>query len=428
MWSWATAIVIIGDLATLRHRFYDKQRMRRSQRSFSRDSHPRPRHPQCEGLGASFRVSPPVDAPSRLGFNCTHSVITALYGGYDTLVDYSKGFQRTLQREERERGFRTCWFAFTDAASVPSHRRIKAAEAAFNATAVRNQRWVQAGIWNLVILPEGQLTATLPERNKLRSRLPKMMAHCVMGYSSKMIYLDAKVILKQPGSIWRMLSQLSDGSGSAWVSPLHPVRSSVRDELVCLYLSGIVSERAFEQLREYHKVGFPSNLPASKGGPGLSEGEWHARDLQDANSTAIGNAWFSEWWRWGKYNLRDQISFNYVIWWLGLLPAKSGGSRGFSHYRGHIEQPRPRCCTPAWHRWAKARGNRSFITHNPHKIARTSLTTEDMFLTEHFHHLGPVQIADLKRAHRWCDLVTFGLDNTKLLNNLASLLRNSTEA
>ena len=40
----------------------------------------RPRHPQCEALGSALRVSPPVDAPSRLGFQCTHSVVTALYG------------------------------------------------------------------------------------------------------------------------------------------------------------------------------------------------------------------------------------------------------------------------------------------------------------------------------------------------------------
>ena len=199
--------------------------------------HPRPRHPQCEVLGTSLRVSPPIDAPSRLGFNCTHSVITALYGGYDKLANYSRSFQANLERQEREQGVRTCWFAFTDAASVPelSVHQIALAEAASNSTTARGQPWVRAGIWNLVILPEGQLTAMLPERNKLRSRLPKMMAHCVLGYSSHMLYLDAKVSLRRPASMWLMLNQLSGGdrSGSAWVSPLHSARLSVRDELVC---------------------------------------------------------------------------------------------------------------------------------------------------------------------------------------------------
>jgi hypothetical protein len=404
----------------------------------------RPRHPQCESLGAALRVSPPVDAPSRLGFKCTHSVVTALYGGYDTLIRYPRSFRKELVVQEKERGIRTCWFAFTDAASLVSDlsvQEVKMAEAAHNATSSHDQRWIRAGLWHLVILPEAQLTASLPEHNKLRSRLPKMMAHCVLGYSSKMIYLDAKVSLKRPASIWRMLPP----PASAWVSPLHPIRSSVRDELVCLYLSGIVTERAFEQLRAYHAVGFPSNLTAQAGGPGLSEGEWHARDLVAADSTAIGNAWFTEWWRWGQHNLRDQISFNYVIWRLGLLPphvetdspatAHTGSAvqvpepvRGFTHFLGYIEQPRPPCCSPAWHRWASARANRSFISHQGHTVARTSLTIEDTFTAEHWGQLPPKKIEDLKQGHRWCDYVSFGLDNAGLLSNLSSLMQNGIDA
>ena len=407
----------------------------------------RPRHPQCEALGTALRVYPPVDAPSRLGFKCTHAVVTALYGGYDTLIRYPRAFRRELTAQEKERGVRSCWFAFTDAASLASDiylspQEVKMAAAAHNATAARDQRWVRAGIWNLVILPEGELTASLPEHNKLRSRLPKMMAYCVLAYASKMIYIDGKVSLKRPNSFWRMLPPPT----SAWVSPLHPIRSSVRDELICLYLSGIVTERAFEQVRAYHAVGFPSNLTARDGGPGLSEGEWHARDLEAADSTAIGNAWFTEWWRWGKHNLRDQISFNYVIWRLGLLPPHEGtdspaaahtGSavrlpgapadpvRGFTHYLGYIEQPRPPCCTPAWHRWASARANRSIISHQGHTVARTSLTTEDLFTAEHWGHLPPKKIEDLKQGHRWCDYVSFGLDNAGLLSSLSSLMGES---
>ena len=404
----------------------------------------RPRHPQCEALGTALQVSPPVDAPSRLGFQCTHSVVTALYGGYDTLIRYTRAFRKELVVQEKERGIRTCWFAFTDAASLASElsvQEVRMAEAAHNATAVRDQRWVRAGLWNLVVLPEGQLTASLPEHNKLRSRLPKMMAHCALGYSSKMIYIDAKVSLKRPASIWRMLPPPT----SAWVSPLHPIRSCVRDELVCLYLSGIVTEHAFEQLRAYHAVGFPSNLTAAKGGPGLSEGEWHARDLVAADSTAIGNAWFTEWWRWGKHNLRDQISFNYVIWRLGLLPPHEGtdspppahtGSavqvadpvRGFTHFLGYIEQPRPPCCSPAWHRWALARANRSFIAHQGHTVARSNLPIEDTFTAEHWGQLPPKKIEDLKQGHRWCDYVTFSLDNAGLLSSLSSLMQNGTDA
>ena len=51
--------------------------------------------------------------------------------------------------------------------------------------------------------------------------------------------------------------------------------------------------------------------------------------------------------------------------------------RGFTHFLGYIEQPRPPCCTPAWHCWALARANRSFIAHQGHAVARSNLPIED---------------------------------------------------
>jgi hypothetical protein len=101
----------------------------------------RPRHPQCEALGTALRVYPPVDAPSRLGFQCTHAVVTALYSGYDTLIRYSRSFRRELTAQEKERGVRSCWFAFTDATSLASDiflspQEVKMAAAAHNATAL----------------------------------------------------------------------------------------------------------------------------------------------------------------------------------------------------------------------------------------------------------------------------------------------------
>ena len=400
---------------------------------------PRPRHPQCEVLGTSLRVNPPVDAPSRLGYNCTHSVVTALYGGYDKLANYSHFFQASLERQEREQGLRTCWFAFTDAVSFPelSAHQIALAESASDG----GLPWIKAGIWNLVILPEGSLTAMLPERNKLRSRLPKMMAHCALRYSHQMLYLDAKVSLRKPASLWQMLNQLSDGtssrSGSAWVSPLHSARVSVRDEMVCLYQSGISSKLAFEQLRAYHAAGFPSNVAASKGGPGLSEGEWHARDLRAAVSTAIGNAWFTEFWRWRKHNLRDQISFNYVIWKLGLLPSQqpkdsaatrdsdsaarvteNGESWGFGHFQaGGGNQS----LSPS----RSGRKSRLLLVHNTHAVDhKRDGSTEEKFMAEKFarFNLDWKALRNLKQGHQWCDYLSFGLDNAKLLSKVSSLL------
>lgn len=207
---------------------------------------------------------------------------------------------------------------------------------------------------------------------------------------------------------------------------------------VCLYKSGITpSQRAFAQLRAYHANGFPSNLAASKGGPGLSEGEWHARDLRAADSTAIGNAWFSEWWRWIKYNLRDQISFNYVIWRLGLLPSheqatvsatartntaahgtETGKSTGFSHFRAGGGN---RSLSPG----RSGHRSRALLVHYRHTAVR-SLSIEDNFFAEHFGNLnlGWKELKMLKQAHRWCEFLKFGLDNTRLLSKVAALLEN----
>ena len=448
----------------------------------------RPRHPRCDVLGASLRVNPPIDAPSRLGFNCTIAVITALYGGYDTLHGYSRSFQTRLGRQEREYGVRTCWFAFVDAASVPelSAQQIALAERAFNTTALNGGPWVQSGVWNLVMLPEGQMTAMLPEHNQLRSRLPKLMAHCVLAYAKTMLYIDAKIRLSQPASLWTMVEQLNargDGPGSAWVSPRHPHRSSVRDELVCLYLSGIVSERAFAQLRAYHAAGFPSVMSDSAGGPGLIEGEWHARDLQAAESTALANEWFHEWWRWREYNTRDQISFNYAAWRLGFLPPqnqtqgsgskvaqpqpRSSKVRSFAHFKA----PPSRVVTlksavktcdadsEAWSCYLKryadlgrsfhgpAAARRHFIQYGykekricqcdgnstydhtrslymrySHNRTRASLGAEDALLASRFAFMGPREVEILRSGHRWCAFPTFALDNAGLIYNLQGLL------
>ena len=125
-----------------------------------------------------------------------------------------------------------------------------------------------------------------------------MLPHCVLLHAGKMVYMDGKVQLARPDSLWPMAEHVAGRLRPAWVAPLHPSRHTVRDELVCLYLAGIVSERAFEQYRAYVAEGFPGNHPTSAGGPGLTEGNWHARDLRAPDSAVIGNAWAAEYFRW----------------------------------------------------------------------------------------------------------------------------------
>lgn len=96
---------------------------------------PRHRHEQCDALaGAEMRIEPAVDAPDRLGFNCTLAVVTSVFNNYDLLPFYNLGFASRLRQQEQERRVRTCWFAFTDAASIgpllPSQQSVKLAAAA----------------------------------------------------------------------------------------------------------------------------------------------------------------------------------------------------------------------------------------------------------------------------------------------------------
>jgi len=305
----------------------------------------RPQRPQCEALaGSALHVEPPVDAPSRLGFTCTHAIVTAVYGGYDSLPVYSEIFRSSLASMELRRGFRTCWFAFTDQEFIDSvvlNDTISRAESAAKAEQSEQRPWFQVPPWQIVVLPTPTGWGEW-DSNVIRSRLPKMLAHCVLRHAIKMLYVDAKVKLSRPENLWAMMEL--EGSlnisvnhnmtaPAAWVSPMHPVRRTVRDELICLYMSGKVTQSAFAQLRAYEAEGFPSTVAASMGGPGLSEGEWHTRDLRSPEAAAIGEAWFAEYWRWRRHSLRDQMSLDYVIWHLGLLPSQTIGTdrQGFAH-------------------------------------------------------------------------------------------------
>ena len=438
---------------------------------------PRERDLQCLGaqLGPSLRIDPPVDAPSRLGFRCTHAVVTALYGGYDALPAYPRAFYLRLRRQEEERldQSRSCWFAFTDPASVGaalSAAELARAEASATATTEAGQRWVRLGIWHVVIVPSATFSSDEHVDGVVRSRLPKMMAHCVLRHAGRMLYLDAKLMLPRPDHLWAMTAMRGSqvGGTPSWVAPVHPYRSTVRDELVCLHLSGLVSESAFEQLRAYRARGFPDRLGADAGGPGLSEGEWHARDLQSPEAAAIGSAWFAEYHKWSAHNLRDQISFNFVVWSLGLLPSQTGGAKaGFRHFisdakmakraamsaciadnwrcyiaryadvrkafgadnaraaRRHFNQHgfaegRNCACGDAAASGRKAAVDFELIQRSTHRHPR-NLSAEEAFLARAFGG-SAVNLAELRAGHRWCAYPSFAANNMDLIVKLSRLL------
>jgi hypothetical protein len=190
-------------------------------------------------------------------------------------------------------------------------------------------RW---GLWNLVVLPRAMLPFEDARRN---SRLPKMLLHQMFGSVTYALYLDSKLRFrpKSPSKLWSFVSELLFGQPSnapAWVSPRHMVRQSLYDEASCVATLGLVSGEVVQrQMKQYRAEKFPA-APLEAGGPGLIEGEWHLRDLSSADQARIGCAWLQEYVKQG--HTRDQLSFNYVVWKLGLLPTQRGNRSRFVDY------------------------------------------------------------------------------------------------
>lgn len=248
------------------------------------------------------------------------------------------------------------------------------------------------GLWKLVLLPEGtRFSSDTARHYTIRSRLPKMLPHCVLLHAGKMVYMDGKVQLARPDSLWPMAEHVAGGLRPAWVAPLHPSRHTVRDELVCLYLAGIVSERAFEQYRAYVAEGFPGNHPTSAGGPGLTEGNWHARDLRAPDSAVIGNAWAAEYFRWREHTLRDQLSFSYVIWRRGLHPAAGAAAS---------EKPcPPESALPRGSTLPLASTRRSFVHFPPTPLRKR----QEHRLNDVDRQLGQASVLTLRQSVAFCD-------------------------
>ena len=58
----------------------------------------------------------------------------------------------------------------------------------------------------------------------------------------------------------------------------------------------------------------------------LIEGQWHLRDLRSATAAALGAAWWRELLQWREEHVRDQLSFGFAAWRLGLLPGQNAAA------------------------------------------------------------------------------------------------------
>ena len=283
----------------------------------------------CSDLAPRFVFEPPLDHQ----LNCQLAVVTSSFGTRDTITRIDEAGADELATFEQDFGLRSCWFAFVDEAAFGSlnavhHMVPTAASKVRRPAAYRLVRW---GLWNLVVLHRAMLPFEDMSRN---SRVPKMLLHRLFGSATFALYMDSKLKFERsPLKVWSFVSEQFFGQSSsnpAWISPKHNERRSMYEEARCVMKLGLVSKAVVQrQLDAYAAEKFPE-APFEAGGPGLIEGEWHLRDLRSAEQSKIGCGWLQEFVKRG--HKRDQLSFNYVVWKLGLLPTQRGNRTLFVDY------------------------------------------------------------------------------------------------
>ena len=267
----------------------------------------------CSHLAPEFVFDPPLDDPSRHnGLGCDLVVVTSLFGSTrDTLHII---YQENLRAFEAKYGLHSCWFAFVDAASL---RRL---ENQGKLVSQKNSDLMSFSAWSIVYVSPEMMPSS-STTSVLASRLPKMLGHRAFATAAYMLYLDAKLSIDEGVDVWRLVLHNVE-KPAAWYSPRHSKRTSPYAEARCVHILGLASDEVVYQMRQYYQEGLP--YTSSEDWGKLIEGEWHLRNLHDSRSSEIGCKWYEEFEKWGQP--RDQVSFNYVLWWLEQKHTNIAGS------------------------------------------------------------------------------------------------------
>jgi hypothetical protein len=162
-----------------------------------------------------------------------------------------------------------------------------------------------------------------PRRN---SRVPKLLTHQYVPDCDYSLWIDGslRLLMSAPQLVQRFL-----GDADMALFP-HPVRECIFDEAeVCAHARlddpGVIAAQA----GKYRACGFPAKS-------GLNECGFILR-RHSVQVERFNNAWWSEYCR---HSCRDQLSFNYVSWMLGIKLAHFPGTRldnpGIVAFEGHV--------------------------------------------------------------------------------------------
>ena len=107
------------------------------------------------------------------------------------------------------------------------------------------------------------------------------------------------------------------------------------------------------------------------------------------------------------------------------LPALGSSPPGLG-FSGQWQLQQIRCERRAYLPPARSgRKSRLLLVHNGHTIEhKRDVSTEEKFMADKFarFNLDWKALRNLKAGHQWCEYLSFGLDNGKLLNKVKSLL------
>jgi hypothetical protein len=161
------------------------------------------------------------------------------------------------------------------------------------------------------------------------ARYHKCLPHVVLPPHEKSLWVDGSLAFKAIHPLSDIVeSCLNDEVSIATMT--HPIRKCVyQEEKACVKLRKDQNALMRQQMEKYVQDGYPTYN-------GMVETACLARKN---NSTATG---FNQAW-WGEienHSFRDQLSFNYVCWKLGLSYGNIEGERFNSPFFNHINHPR----------------------------------------------------------------------------------------
>jgi hypothetical protein len=139
------------------------------------------------------------------------------------------------------------------------------------------------------------------------SRRAKLMPHRYFPEADWSIWLDNKSrLLREPIEVVAALQAQSDAGFFAFP---HFRRTCVYQEGQAIWENGLDDHRIVrDRLQVYRAEGMPENA-------GLIEGHFIVRRHHDPDLSRFGERWFEQVLR---YSRRDQLSFPYLAWKLGL--------------------------------------------------------------------------------------------------------------